>query len=66
MRAYLQLTRIVDDLGGDLVADQLRDILDTLWYEFTSEEHAALDLVVIPTVELVKTPSVLTPTTRVT
>jgi hypothetical protein len=42
---YLKLERIMLELDdrADSFADQLRDIMDPLWYELSKEEHEFLD-----------------------
>lgn len=43
--AYRKLERVMLDLdaAGDSLADQLRELMDPLWYALNDEEHAALD-----------------------
>ncbi|MGA2260249.1 MAG: hypothetical protein ABSH28_02300, partial [Acidobacteriota bacterium] len=42
---YLKLERIMIDLDdrGEPFADQVRDLMDPLWYSLSKEEHEFLD-----------------------
>jgi hypothetical protein len=45
LHAYQRLERVMLELdaAGDPLADQLRDLMDPLWYALSDEEHALLD-----------------------
>ena len=45
LAAYLELERQMLSLDAvkDPLADRLRDVMDTLWYGLTDEEHSLLD-----------------------
>lgn len=42
---YLKLERIMIDLDdrGELLADQVRDLMDPIWYALSEEDHKFLD-----------------------
>lgn len=59
LRIYRQLEAILLDLdvAGDLLADDLRDLMDTIWYRLTDEEHALLEVLKLPTATLISPPA---------
>lgn len=64
LHAYQRLERVMLELDGvgDALADDLRNLMDPLWYALSDDEHAQLDarsstppLIVVPTSPGVRT-----------